>query len=551
MIVEELVARLGFQVFGEDRLRTAGKAMQFVREKILQFSRSAARDLSKAEKGLDGLGSMAQDATGAARGLSTVLGGLTRTMAGFAAPAAGMTAGLGVIAVALNNVGARAAAVRREMQLLAGGSGTTAARTDQLSAFVGRLTGADPEEALKATRSWLGKLQDLQTKAIGGDPDAVKAFNDAGLGASITEKDGMPRDTALLAMDTVQGFKTLQERAQKARESGNAKATTEAIAKLLQFAERFGFDDKFRAALSLRSSEQVQADFAEANRRSPTQTPAQETRDDSIARDWRDISGVAREFGKAATEATKNVAATITPILKSGADTLLDAGQSSGVLPITEEQRQARERAARDKRERETESLRENNRALGLTGRDLRSPNRKMQDAIRQDAEEREQRERTRQMRDEAGPSQRFRPMPPPKPAEPVTSALPSPAPIPQAPAPKPVTTPALRPAKPAEPGMLQQLFNFFRENPGAVQVIQPGAFQRSNEQVMSRTLEGMAQKIIHQNIENVGNDNRTVNVSVSAAVQGMPGLGTTVQGAVNSALVKGSNASTDAITTP
>jgi hypothetical protein len=98
---------------------------------------------------------------------------------------------------------------------------------------------------------------------------------------------------------------------------------------------------------------------------------------------------------------------------------------------------------------------------------------------------------------------------------------------------------------------MLQQLFNFFRENPGAVQVIQPGAFQRSNEQVMSRTLEGMAQKIIHQNIENVGNDNRTVNVSVSAAVQGMPGLGTTVQGAVNSALVKGSNASTDAITTP
>ena len=103
--------------------------------------------------------------------------------------------------------------------------------------------------------------------------------------------------------------------------------------------------------------------------------------------------------------------------------------------------------------------------------------------------------------------------------------------------------------AKPADPSLWDRVKGWLSNHQGIPAT--PESLAAEGMAGFNRSMATKVEQADNRKFENIGNDQRQVSVTVNATVQGMTGLGTSVQGAVAGALVKGSNASTDVITAP
>lgn len=538
MIIEELVSRMGFEVAGVQKLRTAVKEWDKAKKSVTASSKAmvvAGKSTTVAATGVSRLG--------------TALRSTVAILARLIAVAAGVAAGVAAVGTAFVVASVRAARARREFGLLAKTLGSKAQNLETTTNFLRYLGLGDDAKA--DTQKAVGAVNDiLKTIRAGGEEadEARKKF--AGLKLDevfrIDPRTGQMRDAAAVLLDIVAAYKQLQEQAGAYRKQADdiAKKQPKKASQLRQkaldldrkgtkLADEAGIDGKLKVLLDEKTWKQITEAFATAASQRPTTSDAAEARK-------KEVSDQAEAAGLKAEALMKNMAdrllqigdalaVHVLPPLNAFLDKLIAFGKSTGLIPEN-----VGEKSAREAKER-----------LDIMAAGRRAE-RETREATPQEIRNKTQRELVEQQ--DAEFRKRY--------GTPTTAPLPPqrPRPLPArdkdtSPAKQPQRTPttAIRETQADLPAKLEALRNSLDANAKASGTGWLDYFRKMlSPEVNAAKLQKTAeQKTVNQT--DFGNDQRTItnNVTVNGAPQ--EGLAAAVSGAVNQAVsrIKASNAST------
>lgn len=298
MVVEELIAKLGFKTDGLGELKKYEDGLKRVRKSIADFGTAANKSLASGASSLAGKSTAALTAaTAAAKNFGRAL---MSTVASMALMATGIAGAIGLVAkLAMNFARARgeAAKLRREQQLSAGGKRTTVGNLENfgkgLSAVSGGVLGKDQAE------EFVGAIAEKANEAITSKD--YSTFKGAGI--SVLHPNGVQRDSTAVAADVVGKLLGMLRAGQIARREadietnvhGNKKKAAAAEAEsnkqefaAREFAKKFGITDKMLAALlEFRgTAEQFAETMKQAAAANPAPTSEDEARKKELTAAW-------------------------------------------------------------------------------------------------------------------------------------------------------------------------------------------------------------------------------------------------------------------------
>lgn len=543
MILEELVALIGFKVEGQNDLKKAATWFDRLKLKILGFAKAVQTRLKAAFGRLGEFGGRAGAAI--ARGVGALVSGLARLSVIAVGAAAGLTAigvaGAGIVGVVaavaagIASVGGRIAQARREMQLFAQGMGTTARGMDAITNAFQLIGGSNEKTARKRSEGFVEGVRDVQEEAILGDAEARKKFSQNGL--SPTDPDGKTRDASALSLDVVNRRYDL---AAKRNAAKGAKAVQAAERQVAKFDKDFGIKGDTKALLdSVPSKEEFARRFQDANNRNPTQTTDQENRSQQVGEQWSKLQLAIDALTEPFSRLAVIVAGELLPALVAFAEMLVSFGQRLGIINETQGQIDARKRSASNYDGATSARTDELEKAVGASS-DLERAQKMLAIAdanVKRLLVSTDSPDAARALTSARAEAEfwkgRLNTLTPPAAAG--------------AGVPLPVPRPPEAPTGANEaPSWLTEVMGLFKDLITSAPAVSAAVSPEVNGAKV-----GQAQETKNVTISNTGNDQRTVSVSVSATVNSVPELGPVVQNATASALAKSSNAQTAPVPGP
>lgn len=552
MVVEELIAKLGFKVEGADQIKKFDKALENAKKSVEDFGKSANKALagnSTTNNPLKGMTAGMGQATTAGdkfrafvdrlrAGATTTAVSMARfgmSVASVLSRIAGGAAIVGTMAVALFKMAAaaalaasKAAILRREQQMAARGNRTTAANIDKLAAGF-EAVGIEGDKAKDLTTSIAEKVNE----SIAGK----------GNGGELTKTTGVPvmdarhrqRDSTAIALDIMKWGFDRRKAAEDARFASDQlkpgdKGYKAALAKAdrLETANRKDFEAAgiFNTMYSLPEGltfKDFERKMKERNALNPPPTKAQEDRSAFIADQAGQLKAALDALAKPLQDAKESILINVLPPLNGFANALIALGKAFGLINETAEEIAAK-KTARE--------------SVAKTAKDINeNPQDYKDDKTLWGALARKMKEAGQA----AQPSADV-PTPPSR-----SQLLPDNPPLP----PRRAPMPGMGSFKSSSDDVISSLAAF------------AGALRAATDDVTSRNGPAAAAKDANAKIENdqrkyenIGNDQRTisVNTTVNQTVTGASApaaAGAAVSSAASAATQKASNASTAAATSP
>jgi hypothetical protein len=518
-VLEELVAKLGFEVDGLGKLKAAAKSFDATKKAVIASANPLKQSGAAAGIAAVGIGKLGDQSKKSSRGvllLGTALGGLrragtaaigfVRTLLGLvlrlAVPIAGVAAGVVALGVAFAVAGAKAAKARREFALTAKTLGTTAQNLETGTNIVRYLGLGD--DAQKGAEKSVGAINDV-LKAIraGGDEadEARKKFTGFGIDQSFQiDKNGKMRDSVAVLLDIVQAYKQVSEQAATYRKQADAiekknpkqaaalrKRALERDRKATTLAEDAGIDGTFKAVLDEKTMAQIAVLIQRAQSERPTTSNASEAAQSNAASQAEQaglkVGAIIGGITERLTDFGVTIAKEVLPPLNAFLDSVISFAKRTGIIKET-----TGEKASR------LEGEREAHRARGLGGTPEETPqqrrNRTQAEAIQKGIEEDRKR----------------------------------------------YGTPTTAPVPPTRPE-------------GWMDWVKRQISPETNAAKMQKQAET---KTTTNNQQNFGNDQRNMPVSVKVEASGLDAVAAAVKNAVLGAIsTKGANTSTGALTAP
>ena len=370
MVVEELVARLGFKVDGLGELKKFENGLKQAQKGVSSFGTALNKWLSGAKMGaLSGAsaigGKMAQGFKAAASSIAMAAASAARMAAVTAAFSAALVGAVALAAkLAYNFVKARgeAARMRREMQLTAEGSRTKIGSLEGLQKGLDAIAGSG---ALKdVAKSFVGQIAKEADAEIRGEGEKKYDKN----GIKLLDGAGRQRDTAAVAIDVLSKYADLIKKGQIARREaaieeakGNKKGQAAAEGRAnkteleaRKFANDFGIDGELMASIrALRGgAEEFQKRMSDANKNNPGLTSEEEDRKKQLAEQFTALAnkfeGISESVSRAFGNMADIISLKIIPALDGLADTLLSWGKKLNIIPETKGEVEDRNKAKAD-----------------------------------------------------------------------------------------------------------------------------------------------------------------------------------------------------------
>jgi hypothetical protein len=391
-VIEELVAKLGFDVEGLAKLKVAAKEFDKAKKNIVASTnplKAAGASASVAAVGVGKLGAQSKKSSRSVLLLGTAMRGIRRagSIAASALRAillvalklvgafAGLVAGAAAVAAGFVLVGVKAALARREVRLAAAEIGTSAQSLETVGNIIKGIGFGDgfADEAKKV----VGAIDEVaKTIKKGGDEadEAKKKFKGFGIDQSfdVDPKTGKTRDSAAIALDVFQAYKRATEQAANLRKQADAlgskapkraaelrKKAIEQDRKSDQLAEDSGISGKLKVLLDGLTGKQFETVANEISRLFPTTSNKEEARRADVASQAVEaglkfdalLQGLSERFKEIGTA----LAVEFLPGLNSFLDGVISFAKRTGIIKETVGERDAR-----------IEMQREGNRGSGL-----------------------------------------------------------------------------------------------------------------------------------------------------------------------------------------
>ncbi len=370
MVVEELVAKLGFKVDGLGELKKFENGLKQAQKGVSSFGTALNKWLSGAKMGaLSGAsaigGKMAQGFKAAASSIAIAAASAARMAAVTAAFSAALVGAVALAAkLAYNFVKARgeAARMRREMQLTAEGSRTKIGSLEGLQKGLDAIASSG---ALKdVAKSFVGQIAKEADAEIRGEGEGK--YKKAGI--PLLDGAGRQRDTAAVAIDVLSKYADLVKKGQIARREaaieeakGNKKGQAAAEGRAnkteleaRKFANDFGIDGELMASIrALRGgAEEFQKRMSEANKNNPSLTSEEEARKKQLAEQFTVLSqkfeGISESVSRAFGNLGDIVALKLIGPLGELADVIQSALKKIGFMSETKGEAEDRNKAKAD-----------------------------------------------------------------------------------------------------------------------------------------------------------------------------------------------------------
>lgn len=525
MIIDELIALLGFKVEGMEKVKAATRAMNPLQKNLKTTASRTALAAGAAGKFKGALAAMGAAILAAGRGLRALLAGLLRFIGIGAAVGGGLgLIAAGALALAKNFAKARgeAAQLRKEANALAGQQRTT---TGTQNAFDGaiQLQGFSADFAKKVREGLFEKLSEAADEAIRGEGEGKEKLKKLGIGSAM-DAEGNQRDTGALALQALGSILQRARKNEKARQEiasmPTGKKRTQALKQvnadelsLRKDLKEFDLGKEAEAlvqqfAKSAVSVEAFTAALEKAASLNPGENKEQSERTKQIAEAWGRISvaseGLSEAFGRLRDFIVNGFIGPLASVIES----IVDLGKRMGLINKT-----------RGEVEAEQEMQRETNRARSRVGTDSAA----RQEALRLAEGIRKREELLAPLRERAKAG-----------SQPAKSAL--------------IGEETKLNADKARFGeLLEQMKALGQSIDGMKDLVSP----QQNIDAMMRDKKTEAGKTEdNRQYSDIGNDQRTITNSVTVNATGLEGVVNAVKNALNSSnLIKATTASTGAIT--
>lgn len=368
MVVEELVAKLGFKVDGLGEIKKFDNALKHAKGTVSSFGTAMNKWLGNLKIGaLNGIGSfggkLAQGFKSAASSVAIAAAGAARMAAAVGAVSLALAGAVALAAkLAYNFVKARgeAARMRREAQLNAEGSRTKIGSVEALQKGLDAIAASG---ALKdVAKTFVANVAKEADAEIRGEGDGKYKKADINV---IDPRTGIQRDTAAVAMDVLGKYADLVKKGQEARREaaiaaakGDKKGEAGAVGRAnkseleaRKFANDFAIDGELMASIrALRNgAEEFRQKMAEANRNNPGLTSEEEDRKKQLAEQFSKLSnkfeGISESISRSFGSMADIISLKIIPALDALADALLSWGKKLKIIPETKGEAEDRDRA--------------------------------------------------------------------------------------------------------------------------------------------------------------------------------------------------------------
>jgi hypothetical protein len=333
MVIDELIARLGFRVDGLDALKTAlTRLREFVKSVLGSINpfKKAGAATSPLQSGLAKVSAAAVPATASMGRMAAVARVVAVGLAGVVAGAAAAAGGIILLAQAF----AKAARARREFQIEAQGQGTTAKRFDLMRNALAAQAGVGEKKAEKTLSSLLDGVNDLRGKALAGDAEARASL--AKYGLSARDRKGQPVDASALALSAASQFIDRNARADALRKRGKDKDATKLDVQNRQFGDLFGITGELAAILrTFPDVKALEASLKSAGERSPGPNSEQEERSARVSRGLAELEQKLGTVGQVFSNVATAFADALLPLANFIADKIIQPLKAVGAIPKT------------------------------------------------------------------------------------------------------------------------------------------------------------------------------------------------------------------------
>lgn len=355
MVVEELIAKLGFKTEGLGDLKKFENGLKNARKEVSGFGTGLRKWLGNAGSGIATKATAALSAGAAA---ATKFGkALMSTVAQTALMAAGIAGAIGLItklALAFARARGEAAKLRREQQIAAEGAGSKIGSVESLQKGLDALSsGTMPGKAMELTKGLGDKVREAITS---GD---YSKFKEAGV--KPLDERGNRRDTGAVLLELLRKQADMWSKANIAklgasteRMKGNDKKADKLEAEknatqvaARKFADQWGLAELEPLFKDFRGgAKALQEILNQANRDNPGRTSQQEADDARRAAQWQDlenkIKGITTAFENV-VEGIKNAIfdRLINPLTEA-AKAVIAFLKERGIMPETAEEKEAK-----------------------------------------------------------------------------------------------------------------------------------------------------------------------------------------------------------------
>lgn len=526
-VVDELVARIGFDVKGQDNLKRAAAQYKKFQDELKSSAGVKAAAAAQAKLAEASVKTSAKFA-----GLTTIARGVGVAVLGIATAAASAGAGVGLLGALLARAGANAARLRRELQIESGARGTTARNSETMTALW-RVLGANKEKAGEINKGLTGKISDALESAKRGDMGGVDALRKGGI--QVGGKGGRFRDSTAIAYDAMDQYVSNRNKIDELRKKGDAaEAKKKGSGKLSYdradaaqkknetFAEVAGITAEIRQFLKeVKNTKDLKEKAGQAGRLFPGWTDKQEEDAKRLAASLNEVSTKWNALIDGIKDRLNELGAAITSAIVGPINAFLDAlvAFAKNVGWIKETQDEKTERETKNKKEAEQNTS-------DLSKMDTPGAARK-----RSTGDIAEQLERLRRGSEVQGP-----PMPKPPQQSPgggIGSWL--------------RTVLGINEAKGSELGPKLDAIN------SGVQALQStfDPVKNLNAIMRDREVNQTTNEYDQRQYSDIGTDKRTISISTTVNATGLAEVGALVNRQVSAALAKSANTSTGALDKP
>lgn len=349
MIIEELIAKLGFKVEGLSALRDAARRLKDFAKSVLNALNPMKRAAAATNPLKAGMQNVARSTAPAVSAMSK-FGSVARTVMigvlGVATAVAGAAAGVALLGLAFARAGAKAARARRELQFQAEGKGTSENRLNLLRNTFAASAGVGEKVAGALVDDLIAGITDKTKLALAGDAEAKQEL--AKVGINPRGKDGRPADTSALALQAATRIIAENQKAEGLRKKGKTAQANQVDEKNNKMAADFGIKDELLAFLkSFPTPDALVKEMAKAGSRDAGATDAQRAREKSVSQQYTELEQKLGTIGESFARLGIIIANEVLPPLNSFIDGIVSIGKRLGLINQTREEMQIDRNKAR------------------------------------------------------------------------------------------------------------------------------------------------------------------------------------------------------------
>jgi hypothetical protein len=381
MIIEELIARLGFETKGLGDLKKFDKALEGAKKNLDGFGKAANKTIGNPLNPMSKMGTQAAQNAKQLTGLQRVMQGVSRVFTAFALGATkvvaillrttaivgtlamrfvGLAAGVAGITYALFRMAsaaalaaAKTAKLRREAQLSAKGNRTTAGNIDKVTKGLG-LAGVSADDSKSFIEGVAGKANDA---ILDGDQSAFQKAK-----TPILDKDGRQIDTSAVATNILARYLDMMKAGRDARAKADAtkgKGRKGAVGKAneaekaaRQFAKDWDISGVLKGALDdmKGGAAELFSKMNDAGRVNPVPTAEQESRTKQIAEDAARLQNSLDAMDKVFENVKDSIVSKVLPPLAQFGEGLVGVAKALGWISETIGERENKKESDREAR---------------------------------------------------------------------------------------------------------------------------------------------------------------------------------------------------------